>query len=142
MLAAVALLIGLNFRSMLGTFGSGAVVIAIVFVSASLVVGYLLGGTSPTTRSVLGLGTGQRNIAAALLVATQNFPTEPGVVVMLLVSTFAGLAVLLLAARRFARQATTLSPVETSSIASNSAIGVADKKTPIYEAGISDLTKD
>ena len=48
---------------------------------------------------------GQRNVAAALLIATQNFPTEPGVVVMLLVSTIAGLVVLLVAARRFARGA-------------------------------------
>jgi BASS family bile acid:Na+ symporter len=105
MIATVLLLIGLNSSAMLGTFGSGAAAIAIVFVFVSLVLGYLLGGPSPLTRSVLGLGTGQRNIAAALLIATQSFPTEPGVVVMLLVSTFAGLVILLIAARRFARRA-------------------------------------
>ena len=38
-----------------------------------------LGGPAPGTRSVLGLGTGQRNVAAALVIATQNF-TDPGVV--------------------------------------------------------------
>ena len=65
--------------------------------------GYALGGPAPSTRSVLGLGTGQRNVAAALVVATQNF-ADPGVVVMLLVSTFAGLVVLLVAARQFARR--------------------------------------
>ena len=43
---------------------------------------------------MLGLGTGQRNVAAALVVATQNF-ADPGVVVMLLVSTLAGLVPLL-----------------------------------------------
>jgi len=32
--------------------------------------GVLLGGPGTDTRSVLGLGTGQRNISAALLVAT------------------------------------------------------------------------
>jgi BASS family bile acid:Na+ symporter len=104
MIATVLLLIGLNFRAMLGTFGSGAVAVGVVFVSLSLAVGYALGGPAPGTRSVLGLGTGQRNVAAALLIATQNYPDEPGVVVMLLVSTLAGLVVLLFVARQFARR--------------------------------------
>ena len=96
---------GPNFRAMLGTFGSGAVAVAVVFVSLSLAAGYALGGPAPGTRSVLGLGTGQRNVAAALLLATQNF-TDPGVVVMVLVSTLAGLIPLVLAARWFARRPT------------------------------------
>ncbi len=102
MILTLVLLIGLNFTAMLGTFGSGAVAVGVVFVSLSLAVGYVLGGPAPTTRSVLGLGTGQRNIAAALLIATQNFADNPGVVAMLLVSTLAGLIPLLLAARYFA----------------------------------------
>lgn len=101
MVLAVLLLIVLNFGAVLGTFGTGAVAVGVVFVALSLVVGYALGGPAPGTRSVLGLGTGQRNVAAALLIATQNF-TDPGVVVMLLVTTLAGVVVLLLAARRFA----------------------------------------
>ncbi|HVL15973.1 MAG TPA: bile acid:sodium symporter [Gemmata sp.] len=104
MVVVVALLIGLNFRAMLGTFGSGAVAVAVVFVALSLAVGYALGGPDAGTRSVLGLGTGQRNVAAALLLATQNYPDEPGVVVMLIVSTLAGLVVLLPAARWCARR--------------------------------------
>ncbi len=107
MIVAVALLIGLNFRSLLGTFGTGAVGIGVAFVSISLAFGYALGGPAPNTRSVLGLGTGQRNIAAALLIATQSFPDEPGVVVMLLATTIAGVIVLLLAARKFAHRSST-----------------------------------
>jgi BASS family bile acid:Na+ symporter len=110
LLLAVTLLIGLNFGAMLGTFGSGAVAVAVVFVSLTLAAGYALGGPAPGTRSVLGLGTGQRNVAAALVIATQNF-TDPGVVVMLLVSTFAGLVPLLFAARWFARRSTVAPPV-------------------------------
>jgi BASS family bile acid:Na+ symporter len=102
LVVALALLIGLNFEAMIGTFGSGAAAVAVVFVALSLAAGYALGGPAPGTRSVLGLGTGQRNVAAALVIATQNF-TDPGVVVMVLVTTFAGLVVLLFAARRFAR---------------------------------------
>jgi BASS family bile acid:Na+ symporter len=99
---AVVLLIGLNFRAMLGTFGSGAVAAALLFVLATLAIGYALGGPGPATRSVLGLGTGQRNVAAALIVATGN-SDDPEVVIMILVSTLVGLAVLLPAARYFAR---------------------------------------
>ena len=103
LVVALILLIALNFRAMLGTFGSGAVAIGVAFVSLSLAAGYALGGSALRTRSVLGVGTGQRNIAAALLIATESFPEEAGVVVMLLVTTFAGLVVLLAAAAWFAR---------------------------------------
>ena len=104
MILAVVLLIVLNFGAMVGTFGSGAVAVALVFVALTLAVGYALGGPAPGTRAVLGLGTGQRNVAAALVIATQNFPADPGVVVMILIATFAGVVVLLFAARRFARR--------------------------------------
>ena len=67
MVLAVVLLIGLNFEAMIGTFGSGAVAAAVLFVSAILSPSATwLGGPAPDTRSVLGLGTGQRNVAAAL----------------------------------------------------------------------------
>ena len=102
MVVAVLLLIGLNYEAMLGTFGSGALAIGIVFVTVNLALGYAAGGPDRTSRSVLGLGTGQRNVAAALLIATQNF-TEPGVAVMLLVTTLGGLVILVIAARWFAR---------------------------------------
>jgi BASS family bile acid:Na+ symporter len=108
MILVVLLLIGLNLPSLLGTFGTGAVGVGVLFVTLSLLAGYWLGGPAPATRSVLGLGTGQRNVAAALLIATQNFPDEPGVVVMLLVTTLAGLVILLLAARRFAKRSSAI----------------------------------
>jgi BASS family bile acid:Na+ symporter len=102
LLVAVALLIGLNYQAMIDTIGSGALVAALLFVFAIFAVGYALGGPSPATRSVLGLGTGQRNIAAALVVATGN-SDDPQVVIMLLVSTLVGLVVLMPAARLLAR---------------------------------------
>lgn len=107
MLLAVALLIGLNFDALVGTFGTGAVAVGVVFVTITLAVGHSLGGPAPGTRSVLGLGTGQRNVAAALLIATENYADTPEVVVMLLVTTLAGLLPLLFAARWFARRPTT-----------------------------------
>jgi BASS family bile acid:Na+ symporter len=103
MVVAVGLLIVLNFQAMLDTLGSLAVAAALVFVLAMVVTGYLLGGPSPTTCSVLGLGTGQRNIAAALIAAGGS-SDDPRVVVMLLLSTIAGLFVLLAAALLMARR--------------------------------------
>jgi BASS family bile acid:Na+ symporter len=106
---AVVLLVGLHFRAMVDTLGSGAVAAAVVFVLATVALGYAVGGPSPATRSVLGLGTGQRNIAAALIVASGN-ADDARVVIMLLVSTIVGLLVMVPAARLFARAGPTRLP--------------------------------
>jgi BASS family bile acid:Na+ symporter len=96
------LLIGLNFDALLGTLGSGAVGAGALLVVLSLGVGSVLGGPAVSTKRVLGIGTAQRNIAAALVTATTNLP-DPKVVVMLLMTTLGGLAVLLTAAVLFRR---------------------------------------
>jgi len=111
MVVAVVLLIGLNVEAMIDVVGSGAVAAAVLFVVATLAVGYALGGPARGTRSVLGLGTGQRNIAAALAVATGN-SDDPRVVVMLLVSTLVGLLVLLRTACHLARGQSAAAVVE------------------------------
>jgi predicted Na+-dependent transporter len=78
-----------NILSFIGTLGIGAIVVLIV---GALVIGMLLGGRDPGIRNAMGLSTANRNGAAALLVATQNFSgtdTLPfvlvGVVLMLLI---------------------------------------------------------
>jgi len=97
LLAALLLLIGLNAPAMLSTVGSGASASAVLYVAVVFVVGYALGGPARSTRTVLGLGTGQRNIAAALVTANAN-AAGPDVTVMLIVATLAGLLPLLAAA--------------------------------------------
>ena len=64
----------------------------VLLIVGSLAIGMLLGGRDPGVRSAMGLSTANRNGAAALLVATQNFSgtdTLPfvlvGVVLMLLI---------------------------------------------------------
>jgi BASS family bile acid:Na+ symporter len=127
MILAVVLLIGLNFEALLATFGSGAVAVGVLFVALALALGYVLGGPLPGTRSVLGLGTGQRNVAAALIIATQNF-TDPGVVVMLLVTTLAGVIVLLGAARYFARRPARV--LDSGALVSAQAVPVSEELKP------------
>ncbi len=88
-LSTVAALSGLTFvvASMLGTGlslsvtqilqplkNARLVILALIlFVVGSLLIGTLMGGRDPAVRSVLGLGTAQRNVAAAILVASLNF---------------------------------------------------------------------
>jgi BASS family bile acid:Na+ symporter len=92
----MVLLLGLNLKALGGTVGSGAIAASLLFVSLSFFAGYYLGGKDPRQKSVLGLGTGQRNVAAALAIGTSNF-TDPKVVTLLLVATLFGLIPLLLA---------------------------------------------
>jgi predicted permease len=71
-------------------------------------IGWLLGGPDVDTNRVMALGTAQRNIAAALVVASQSFD-DPKVVVMVIVVAIVGLIVLMplsraLAKRGFAQQ--------------------------------------
>lgn len=66
----------LNFSNMIALVGSWGILAGILFVIAALIVGILLGGSEAGSRSVMGLGTAQRNISAALVVAAQNFDAD------------------------------------------------------------------
>jgi BASS family bile acid:Na+ symporter len=95
-LALAVLGLVLNFDSMIALVGSYGILAAIIFVLAALVIGYLLGGSDPGVKSVMGLGSGQRNIAAALVVAGQNFDSD--VITYLMVVAIIGFVVLFPAA--------------------------------------------
>ena len=77
--SGVALLImlvtglGLNISNIIDLIGSWGFLALILFVVGSLLIGMLMGGRDPAVRSVLGLGTAQRNVAAAILVTSLNF---------------------------------------------------------------------
>jgi BASS family bile acid:Na+ symporter len=71
---------------------------AVVLIIGGLVIGYLGGGSQVGTRSVLGLGTAQRNLSAALLVAAQNFADDPDVLAFIIVAGMVGLILLMLSA--------------------------------------------
>jgi predicted Na+-dependent transporter len=87
----------LNFENMIDLVGSLGILAGIVFILGALVVGYLLGGSEGELKSVMGLGTAQRNISAALVVAAQNFD-DPNVVTYLMVLAVIGLVILMPAA--------------------------------------------
>lgn len=82
-----------NFDELLSVFGTGAILAALIFIVGAFVSGYLLGITGRGTREELALGTAQRNIAAATVVATQSLG-EPDTIVMVVVTSMISMAIL------------------------------------------------
>lgn len=88
-------ILALQYKTILGTIGSGGILAAVLFLVGSLVIGLLLGGKDAAMRSVMGLGTAQRNLAAAMLVAAQNFADDADVLVMVMLVAILGLILLM-----------------------------------------------
>jgi predicted Na+-dependent transporter len=112
-LAILVLLVvglGLNASNILSLIGSNGLLALLIFIVGCLLIGMLLGGGDPEVRSVMGLGTAQRNISAAIVVAAQNF-TEGDTLSFILVASILLLLVLLPSAKRMGAraQATTVS---------------------------------
>jgi len=78
----MVLMVVLNFNSVVALLGSGGLLASLLLVVACLGGGYLLGGFAGSDRWVQGLGAGQRNIAAAMVVATMNFGSDEVVMVV------------------------------------------------------------
>jgi BASS family bile acid:Na+ symporter len=104
LLGVLVTMLLLNWRTLLSSIGSGALLAALLFVGISFVLGLVLGPTT-TTRPVLGLGTAQRNVAAAMVVATGNFADDPDVLVMVLVGSVLMMIILLPLAGELGRRA-------------------------------------
>jgi BASS family bile acid:Na+ symporter len=82
---------GANVQEVATIVKTGAIAGGMLLILGAFVVGFLL---SRRERSaVLGLGTAQRNVAAAMVLAAQDFK-DPDVLVMVTASTLAGLFVL------------------------------------------------
>ena len=94
----VVLLVGLNLKTMTGAVGSFAIGTFAVYVLGMVAVGHPLGGADRAKRAVFALGAGNRNIAAALVVAGASFD-DPAITVMVLVGAVTGLVLLLVLAK-------------------------------------------
>ena len=97
----VCLITAANIDKVLQVFGTRGILAGILFIALGLGTGWLLGGPEADTKRVMALGTGQRNIAAALVVASQSF-SDPKVVVMVIVVAIVGLVVLMPLSRAMA----------------------------------------
>ncbi len=95
----VILYLGLNYQDFLTVFGTGALIAAIIFILAAFITGYLLGGPSSSTRSVLGMGTAIRNSSAAFVVALANFSYQYEVMAMIIVVYMFSIILMILISR-------------------------------------------
>src|SRR6266700_2796062 len=69
----VLLITAANIDKVLQVFGTRGILAGLLYIALGLGIGWLLGGPGTDTRRVMALGTSQRNIAAALVVASQSF---------------------------------------------------------------------
>jgi bile acid:Na+ symporter, BASS family len=90
----VVLLATANIDKILHVFGTRGILAGFLLIALGLAIGWMLGGPGIDTRRALALATGQRNIAAALVVATESF-NDPSVVIMVMVVTIVGLLTLM-----------------------------------------------
>ena len=96
-LATVALVVvmvstfGANFDELIAILKTGAVPAAVLLIVGAFVVGYLLSRRGRS--AVLGLGTAQRNVAGAMVIASRDFDA-PDILVMVTACALAGLLVL------------------------------------------------
>lgn len=94
-LALVVLLLATilaNLRGILAVVLTTSILAALIVIGGAFVIGYAL-GFDRESREVLGLGTSQRNIAAATVVATQAVE-HTDTVIMVIVASLAGFAIL------------------------------------------------
>jgi len=85
----------LQWSDIVGLVGTGGFIALALFFLISLVIGYFAGGSDPKMRSVMGLGTAQRNVSAAMVVGAQNFTDSPDVISTIIVGALVGLVILL-----------------------------------------------
>jgi BASS family bile acid:Na+ symporter len=97
----VLLITAANIDKVLQVFGTRGILAGLLFIALGFGTGWLLGGPDADTRRVMALGTGQRNIAAALVVASQSF-SDQKVVVMVIVVAIVGLIILMPLSRALA----------------------------------------
>lgn len=83
----------LHLPAIVSVFGTGAIFGALIVIAGAFAIGYLLPGPDLRKRKVLGLGTAQRGIAAAMVVATQAFD-DPNIAVMVVVTMVVSMALL------------------------------------------------
>ena len=105
----VALLV-VNFDEIIDTLGTGGILAALILLVGAFAAGFLVAGSPEEQRSVLGLGSAQRNISAAVVVAAQNFGDDPEVITMVMVVTVLGLVLLFAAAGELGKRSLARSP--------------------------------
>jgi BASS family bile acid:Na+ symporter len=98
LVALLSLTIVLNARDAIGILASRAVVAMILLLAGSFAIGYAMASPHAERRVVLGLGTAQRNIAAATVVAIEDIK-DMRALLLVVVASIVDLVILIPLAR-------------------------------------------
>lgn len=93
-----------NWSSVVSLIGTRGILAAALLIGIAFGLGFVSGGRDLGTRSVMGLGAGQRNLSAAFVVAVQNFGDDPDVLAFVIVAGLVGLVMLMLFAGEVGRR--------------------------------------
>ena len=93
LLILMVLMVVLNFSDVVGLLGSFGLLASLILVVLTTAGGYLLGRLGKAGDWLQALGAGQRNIAAAMVVATMNFGNDE--IVMVVVYSLIGMLVII-----------------------------------------------
>jgi predicted Na+-dependent transporter len=105
----VALLV-VNFKEIIDTVGTGGILAALIVLVGAFAAGFLLAGRPEEQRAVFGLGTAQRNLSAAIVVAAQNFAHDAEVITMVMVVGVIGLVILFATAGELGKRSLARNP--------------------------------
>jgi BASS family bile acid:Na+ symporter len=93
-----------NWSDVVSLIGTRGILAALLLIVIAFGLGFATGGGDLATRSVMGLGTGQRNLSAAFVVAVQNFADDGDVLAFVIVAGLIGLVVLMAGAAEIGRR--------------------------------------
>ena len=86
LVALMLLTIVLNLHHVIAIVASRAIVALLLLFAGSFAIGYVVASPRPERRVVLGLGTAQRNIAAATIVAAEDIKDNDTLVLVVVAS--------------------------------------------------------
>jgi BASS family bile acid:Na+ symporter len=116
----LVLMLGGNVGNIIGLIGAGSIFAAILLFAAAMAAGYFLGGADAGTRRTLSMATGQRNLAAAFVVAAGSFADRPTVLVYLAAAGLIAMIMMMPIAGWFGKRAAnkgTLAPAVDTEVA-------------------------
>lgn len=94
-----------NAEGMIDLAGGGTILAGVLFILGITVVGYFSGGKDDQNhlREVAAIGSGQRNTAASMLIAANNFPQVPEIFLFITVVNMIGILIHLVLTRMMSK---------------------------------------
>jgi hypothetical protein len=111
----LVLMLGGNLGNVFSLLGTGSIISTILLLAIAMVAGYLLGGPDTPTRKTLLLASGQRSLAAAMVVATGSLADRPNILVFLAAAGLVAMIMVLPIAGRFGKSNGEETPVDETS---------------------------